>query len=276
MLVGNNKTIVTVTYDKERYLLELQIRSINKYLEPCEIILIYCDKQNKYDEWQSWINNNIISLAPNHKIVTYNANLFYDISKVISWQSFAYSLRIFCSVVVNTENYWILDTKVFFYKPTRFDQLLEQYPRNLVNTEFEVVLKEIQSYYSIINTYFKTNITPFKFNTAIAKLMVEKGVNFNNTNEGYAEIYYYQAFCYKNGFQLTSGSCHVNNSIAYPRFNYSGKQLVAYMKSKDPAVRCTGIHTAVAKKLDKNTFDAVIAYVGGKDLIPITTRWIFN
>jgi hypothetical protein len=276
MLQDNDKTIVTVTYDKERYFLELHIRSINKYLEPCEIILIYCDKHNKYDDWLFWVNNNISPLAPKHKIVTYNAEFFYDISKVISWQSFAYSLRIFCSTVVNTENYWIFDTKVFFFKPTTFDQLLEQYPRNLLDTDFEEVLREIQSYYSIINTYFKTNTTPFKFNTAITKLMVEKGINFNNTNVGYAEIYYYQAFCFKNGIQLTSGSCDVNNSIAYSGYNYSSKQLIAYMKSKDPAVRCTGLHRAVAEKLDKNTFDVIIAYVGGKDLKPITTPWIFN
>jgi hypothetical protein len=276
MLAGNDKTIVIVTYDLERYFLELQIKSINKYLEPCEIIIIYCDKNLQYNEWLTWAQKCIVPVVPNHTVHLYDCNYFYQASTVKNWRNFAYALKLFASLVVSSDCYWSLDSKNFFFKPTIFTKLLEQYPINLVNTDFEEGLKKIHSYYGITNTYFKINTTPFKFNVEICKLMIEKGINFTDSNVSYAEIFYHQAFCYKNGIEMTSGDCIVNNSTVFPGHYYSGKQLVAYMKSKDPAVRCTGIHTDVAKKLDKNTFDAVIAYVGGKDLIPITTRWIFN
>jgi len=279
MLVSNDKTIVIITYDYERYLLEINLRSINKYLEPCEIIIIYCDKNLQYNNWLTWAQKCIVPLIPNHTIHLYDCNYFYQASTVKNWRNFAYALKLFASSVVSSDCYWSLDSKSFFFKPTIFTQLLEEFPRDLFLEGYRDDLSYFSNTYEIQNTKYKMWTHPFKFITSICREMVAQKINFElhpDLMVNYSEQLNYQAFCYKNNIELSPGQCSVNNSIAYPGRKYSAKQLIAYMKSKDPAVRCTGIHVSVAEKFDKNTFNAIITYVGGKDLIPKSTPWTFN
>jgi hypothetical protein len=272
------KTVVITTYDRERYLLEVNLRSIAKYLEPCKVIYIYCDKSNKYDEWVEWFDTYLRPLAPTHHIETYDSNYFYDSSLVREQLHFAWALKIFVSQVVDEPFYWSIDSKNFFFKPTTFEQLKEIYPVDCSDFAEDLV-KKYQSMYSIPNTVYKINSHPFKFTTEICKEMVDRGLDFNDNH--YDDCFSFQAYCYYKGIEVSPGECDFNSSLyghkewessPDPRF------IVNYMKVKsNDSIRVTGIHRVVCEKyLNKDSFNSIIFHVGGKDLIPTSTPWTFN
>ena len=65
-----SNTLVVTTYDEERYFLEVQVRSIAKYLSPCKLVYIYCDSSNNYTEWLSWFETHLKPLIPHHIVAT--------------------------------------------------------------------------------------------------------------------------------------------------------------------------------------------------------------
>lgn len=270
-----NNTVVIVTYEKETWFLEIQLRSIAKFLEPCNIVLVFCSAEGNFTKWKLFVETHFQSILPNHSLTILTAHDIYSrTSEVTWWQSFAYSLRILVADYIHTKDYWITDTKNFWFKPTTFDQMLEEYPRLYSVILSDASLSFLHNMYGIDATQFKRNITPFKFNTEIARFMVSEGIShdfFSHGTESFAEIFQYQAFCYKHNIDQSKGECETNNSTVFFDSQISNPyEIISRMKTTTDSIRVTGFAQEYITKqvLDEKTAKAIITAVGGRDILP--------
>ena len=264
----HNDTILIVTYDEERYLLETLINSINTFLEPCNIVLLNADRKD-YD-WLSWYQwtESLKLLVPNH---TLTSHIKIADQPIKNWKSWCYALKILGAELVTTPHYWVLDSKCFFYKPTKFTELQEQRAVNLHNHAhskrfgFRQTVEAIEAYYAIDPITYQINTPPFRFNTRLAKQMKEDVlVCFDDTPCGYAEMLYYQAWCHKHNHAISIGSCDQNNSIVYPDQFVTINALPRQMKDDTPSIHVTGIHREILNlHIDEMTYQAIVHAVTG-------------
>lgn len=264
----HENTILIVTYDEERYLLETLINSIHTFLEPCNIILLNADKKTLDRlSWCQWAES-LHSLAPNHTIVSH---LEIPNQPIKNWKSWCYALKILGAKLVSTPHYWALDSKCFFFKPTKFHQLQEQRAINLHTAAhskrfgFRQTVEAIEQYYAIDPITYQINTPPFRFDTGLAKQMKEDVMQcFDDTPCGYAEMLYYQAWCHKHNHCISIGSCDQNNSIVYPDQFVTINALPRQMKNDTPSVRVTGVHREIIDKhIDEMTYQAIVHAVTG-------------
>lgn len=287
MIHEEQTPMVVSTYDKERYLLEVQLRSANKYLKSTDIYLIYCDSSNNYCQWKSWIDKDIKPICPNHNIITYNSDYFFDTSKVTetvydsvlpySWVCFAYALKLLASKVLNTNYYWCFDTKVFFFKPTDLNTLKQPIRRDLNYLSNFSKLKKI---YNFDEDFLIDIQPPYKFNTKIAQKLVDD--NFISLEiDVFGDVVLYQIYCIKNNIPLAEGeapliSTYIPNvalKSTHPR------QVVSFLKNNSyPPVSIACIHHRFITEynISKQVYDQIIFGLGGKELIPQNTPWLFN
>lgn len=274
-----NNTLVVTTYDEERYFLEIQIRSIAKYLSPCNLIYIYCDPNNNYTKWLNWFEENLKPLVPNFTVSTYNNFYFFDSSNYKgSWKNLAWSMKIFASSKVETDNYWDLDSKNFFFKEANLSSFKEVFPFDMAGSEWDPVLQRLHERFNITNTIFKSNVVPFKYITSISREL-SSILDMNGVDIEIDNILYYQAYIHSKGYTVSPGECFANNSLVTYDFGkiYTVRQIYQIMKQRDSNITVTGIHKDICKnQLNKKEFDRLVCLVGGKELIPTSTPWVFN
>lgn len=278
-----SNTLVVTTYDEERYFLEVQVRSIAKYLSPCKLVYIYCDSSNNYTEWLSWFETHLKPLIPHHIVATYDSSHFYDTSKIDDsneWYSLACMLKIYASRVVSEKDYWDLDSKYFFFKPCTLKDFKEVYPYDMSGSEWMPAVEFHQNKFSIDTTVFKPNIHPYKFDTKICKelaTMIDESSFWGG--EHFDDVFSYQCYCISKGYELTPGECNDNNSLVTADLgkHYNFNQMLGVMKSRDKNIKVTGIHRRVCMaQLNETTFNALVSAVGGRELIPQSTNWLFD
>lgn len=257
-----HNTLLIVTYDEERYLLETLLQSVHQFLEPCNIVLINGDV-NPHVSYDS-----LRHLVPNH---TFATHLINPPTQVKSWKSWCYALKILGAELVTTPTYWVLDTKCFFYRTTLFAQMEEQHPINLHNIPhtkrfgFRKTVEQIEQYYGIEPMMYRMNTPPFRFDTVLAQSMSQDVLrSFDTTHTGYAEMLHYQAWCRLYNHPIPRGTCVSNNSIVYPDQYTTVNALVRQMKQTDSAIRVTGIHREILDhKIDEMTYQAIVHAVTG-------------
>ena len=275
-------TLSIITFDKEKWLFETCIRSIAKFVEPCHIIIVYCDPSNEFHKWGQWFSQ-FSSLLSEFHVRTYNALDWLPPAK--NFYFLAQLSRFVSAHRVTTDDYWTIDSKTIFYKPCDVSDMKEEFIsytcRDIRIECYNAMLKINPD----ITLDFKVrkNSNPHKFNTKYVNRLINENKIidlFLNSDGGDTLIshpFTYQAYCALHGLVLDEGECDQNNSNMFLTHKESHhiKTIIPTMKNPNPNIYSTAMHFDVVKLYSKTENQYIISRVAGSDVIPKYASWIY-
>lgn len=119
------RTLVVVTCYRDLYQLHIMFRSIKRYLKPSNIIIIVNEEYDK--RWHPWYDSTKLLLS-NHTVKVFFRRDFIDSN--LKKHNLVFDgwwlhgiLKIAVSNVVNTDEYILLDSKNFFIRQTKLEDI---------------------------------------------------------------------------------------------------------------------------------------------------------
>lgn len=277
----HENTLVILSCDMDRWHLESCCRSIHKYLqEPCNILFGYVDSSYQFHSWRKWFDEVCMPFLDQHTVSFYHNQYTYD----HNFTHVAYCTKLLIAREVKTKTYWMIDSKHFFFKPATFASLKEEFPkRRLPDTQPYTVYQNLCDFFETPvprDTLFKWNTMPFRFETALCVEMLESIHNFYERymkcNIKAADCHTYEWYTIMHDVR-TPGEVEQNNSCMFlPANDFSARQVASVIKSTNPNVVISGMHRDVCTYLGQADTIKLIAWCGGKDLIPQNTAWSFS
>ena len=180
------RTLVVVTCYRDLKPLHIMFRSIKKYLEPANIVIIVneCDDM----KWLTWYDRNSHLLNNHHVKIIYRKDLIatelHKYSPSLDGWILQNILKLIVSTIVNTDEYILLDSKNFFIRPTQLQDINRRAGTNVFN-EIGWDIGWISAVTSRLSTPLTSLIspdceillssaeTPYIINTSYARQLVE-------------------------------------------------------------------------------------------------------
>jgi hypothetical protein len=179
------RTLVIVTYDADKWRLQMLVRSISLYLTKCRIHIIYNENKG-FKEWQDWFTITCKKYIDNHKItfsqkrdyITEQAESHLQDLEKCGWTD-QQVLKLAVSKNIKTRYYLCIDSKNFFTKTCSVDSIPQTAPSTL--EWCEPILKNwiIMCYETFgmkfygSKTKLTQNTTPYVIKTSTAKSLIE-------------------------------------------------------------------------------------------------------
>lgn len=123
------RTLVVVTCYRDLKPLHIMFRSIKKYLEPANIVIIVneCDDM----KWLTWYDRTSVLLSDHNVKVVYRKDFvddsLYKLNLMFDGWWLHGILKITASNVVDTGEYVLLDSKNFFVRPTKLENIKRRF-----------------------------------------------------------------------------------------------------------------------------------------------------
>jgi len=178
-----NRTLVIITCVKDKWKLEMLVRSMFAFLEGCPVVIIYNEQDKKYKEWLEWFTPLKEKLLKRFNVQTFKARDLLDIhhleySRTNGWTS-QQVLKILAHQKVKTPEYVIVDSKNFFMKKCNLNDILRSTPHGFWTldgvTEFTKYSCEfLDLVYPGHQLKLRANVTPYIMQTRVAKRLVTK------------------------------------------------------------------------------------------------------
>lgn len=127
--IKDERTLVVVTCYRDLKPLHVMFRSIKKYLEPSNIVIVVNEHHDM--KWLTWYDRTSVLLSKHNVKVVYRED-FIDSSlnklnlKLDGWWLQAI-LKLTASSVVDTDEYVLLDSKNFFIRPTSLEKIKRRF-----------------------------------------------------------------------------------------------------------------------------------------------------
>ena len=181
------KTLFVVTCQHDKWKFEMMCRSISAFLEPCRIVIVHNESDKKYKEWLEWFNTNINeTLLYKFSVVTYPSSHFWpkDIPQHLDYELELggwvgqQMLKILGHSVIKTEEYLILDSKNFFFRPYNIDDTPScnahgNWTLRGVTEWTKLSCQRLGLTYPGYHLKLRPNVTPYIFKTHVAKRLVK-------------------------------------------------------------------------------------------------------
>lgn len=297
-----NSTLVVVVCDRDLWNFELLVRSIHKFLEPCRLIFIYNEPEEKHVHFKKWYKQTCEPLLKKFDVKLFHKNRFfydYDLNDmehrlhtepVYNQQL----LKLWASEVVSTENYTVFDCKNFLTKPCRLSDIKQTHPEDIsfadhyLRTWCIVCCAKLGVRYrgkEILK--LSSNITPFIMNKKKVQKLIKhfKGkkqlhkwmLEWCNNESNMAEFYLYEIFCILKDMQ-DPGKVGSNTITVWEhcfKDPYMLKGLPAYVRKEEQLGKSIGIeffvaglHTHTRGYLDPDDIKLLLEYYNMLDCWP--------
>lgn len=179
------RSLVIVTCKRDQWKFEMLLRSIFSFVEPCPIIIIYNEQDNKYKEWCEWFEV-LKPLLGKFYVKTFKASdfMYVDFVNNSGWLSQQY-LKLFAYKEIRTEEYIVLDSKNFFIQKCSLDDIQHSRPHgNWRFPNLEEWVKEVCKFYDIYypgkHLKLRSTVTPYIMKTRVVRRMFK---NWNNETD---------------------------------------------------------------------------------------------
>jgi hypothetical protein len=210
------KQVLVVTCDRDRWQFLLQIRSIGKFLEPCNLCVII----NEHDpqRWLCWFKENCEQRLDRHHVKIMTREDFNDIipcqsldDKVSGWIS-QQIYKLLFSLKVN-DPYLVLDSKNWFIKDSKLVDF-QQRTRVGISTNPGFVNfydRCLEQFEMPKDTMYRPIITPYAIDPAIVRSMLDKFQGAKNFFDWFtsdkiaSEFMAYDLFAQSLGLEQDSG-----------------------------------------------------------------------
>lgn len=171
-------TLVIVTCVKDKWQFEMLIRSLYKFVSPCQISIVCNELDNDYDKWMIWfyqlqklfLKKFDVKISKLHDYTNEIDNYGGWIRQQI--------LKLFVSNAILTEEYIVLDSKNFFIKPTDITNIKRcaahtNWRSDQLEKWIEYCCCEFEYPYNK-NIAVRSTLTPYIFKTHVVKALLQK------------------------------------------------------------------------------------------------------
>lgn len=123
------RTLVVVTCYRDLKPLHVMFRSIKKYLEPSNIVIVV----NEHDDtkWLTWYDHTSVLLSKHNVKVVYREDFIHSSLNKLNLNLDGWwlhgILKLTASSVVDTDEYVLLDSKNFFIRPTSLEKIKRRF-----------------------------------------------------------------------------------------------------------------------------------------------------
>lgn len=294
------RTLVVVTCYRDLKPLHIMFRSIKKYLEPSKILLVVNEEDNM--KWLTWFDRAKKLLSDHDVKVVYREDLLT--SDLISQSNcpnpsgwiLQNILKLIVYSIVETDEYVLLDSKNFFFKPTNLQNIKRQQKVNVfedigwdIGWIMAVVSKlSNPSLHSLLDSkdnkklLLTTAHTPYIINTSHAQQLVEHfGGSYNftkwflntsrnlftclgcappneNINTFVSEFYVYELFCSLELKIEYTDIVKKNNWVLWSKGNRPEWPIMRIPKY----IHVAGIHHDYKAETTKIEIDSIYRYFG--------------
>jgi len=179
-----SRSIVVVTCDKHRWSFEMLVRSMNKFLRTCPVLIVI-NEDNPAD-WIKWYRRDLAPLLNNHFVELFTKADFWQPKhekhlhplQLTGWVD-QQVIKMNIAKHVRTKYYVVLDSKNFFFTPTNTQQIV--YPKcerlawaepNLKNFA-EMICNEFGVPFEGDDMLIRPNITPYIMRTDLVREIIQ-------------------------------------------------------------------------------------------------------
>lgn len=298
-----NRTLVIVTCVKDKWKLEMLVRSMFAFLESCPVVIIYNEQDKKYKEWLEWFNPLKDKLLKRFNVQTFKARDLVDIpileySRTNGWAS-QQVLKILAYQKVKTSEYVIVDSKNFFMKKCSLNDILRSAPHGFWTlegvTEFT---KYVCDYFDMLypghSLKLRANVTPYIMQTRVAKRLIRKWDSKEDFYRWFveaakmpqhspAEFVLYELYELKTRQRVIDDRPipHIPSSYATLwdisfRGNPTIKEAAEWVKSmRDGGVYVSGIHSSIHWMLNLDDVKTILKVLDCEYILPQTVTCPF-
>lgn len=176
--------VLIVTCDRDRWQFLLQCRSIGKFLEPCKVAIII--NEFKPQSWLQWYKENCEQHLQYHQVTVsqhedfYHLCNFYLIPNNNGWKS-QQAFKMLHAFNTN-EDYLVLDSKNWFVKPTRLQDIVPRERRWKDHNYIwnAVVDASVARFNLPEETAYRPAITPYRFEYNVVRNLIGSFGSVNN------------------------------------------------------------------------------------------------
>lgn len=290
-------TIVIVTCIRDQWNLEMLCKSIKKHLEPCNLFIIYNDKEDSYNDWFDFFTKRCARYLGNYKVTLKTQRDYWselEESHLHELQKEGWVdqqvLKIVVSKHVKSKFYLCLDSKNFFIRPCSVKDIAQIDPAPITWVEpilenwVKFCCKTLDLKYPGRSLKLTQNTTPYVIDTEQARALYN---HFGGVKKFYvwftdvarpdhigpSEFFLYELWCKKQGIIKPPTGVKQNccsmwgfqieelgwNEIDFIRY------FVTNIKSFD--CRVAGIHKTVNGLLSESQIRKILARTGNADLL---------
>lgn len=180
------RTLFVVTCQHDKWKFEMMCRSIGAFLEPCCIVIVHNESDKKYKEWLEWFDHINQTFLTKFSVVTYPASKFWpknipqhlDYELELGGWVGQQMLKILGHSVIKTEEYLILDSKNFFFRPYNIDDTPDcnahgNWTLRDVTEWTKLSCNKLGLIYPGHHLKLRPNVTPYIFKTHVAKRLIK-------------------------------------------------------------------------------------------------------
>jgi len=177
-------TLVVVTCLKDQWQFEMLIRSLYKFVSPCQLLIICNETEENFDCWIDWFSPIQKLFLKNFDVKIKKLHDYTDeIDNYGGWIR-QQILKLFVSQDIDTKEYIVLDSKNFFIKATNITNIKRcaahtNWRSNQLEKWIEYCCRELNYSYSN-NLSVRSTLTPYIFKTHVVKAMLKKWKSNNH------------------------------------------------------------------------------------------------
>lgn len=289
----DKNTFLIVTCKKDMWQFEMLIRSAYKFCKPCNIMIIYNESKEDYQDWLDWFGLLQKLFLKKFNVQTFSIEDFMPLSIKHGGWIRQQMLKVLAYKEISTENYIILDSKNFFIDNCSINDIKRcDLKPNWWSEDLDGWIKACCEYfgYNPEGTQLGPTITPFIFEKKIIESMMKKWINVNDFVEWFtkvgrqdgisaSEFFMYEIFEQNNTpFMLQSG---INSNVSTIwHHDLDSKELKnqaqAILEKKQKFnINISGIHFTVLQKYKKHDVQQLLIDLGCEIILPSTIDYPF-
>jgi len=298
-----NRTLVIVTCVKDKWKLEMLMRSMFAFLESCPVVIIYNEQDKKYKEWLEWFTPLKEKLLKRFNVQTFKGRELVDIpsleySRTNGWTS-QQILKILAHQKVKTPEYVIIDSKNFFMKKCSLNDILRSTPHGFWTlegvTEFTKYCCDfLELAYPGHQLKLRANVTPYVMQTRVANRLVKKWKDkeiffrwfveaAHMPQHSPAEFVLYELYELKTRQRIVDDRPYPHIPSSYAtlwdisfRGNPTVKEAAQWVKSmRDSGIYVSGIHSSIHWMLNLQDVKTILKVLDCEFILPQTVTCPF-
>lgn len=294
MSTKNSHTLVVVTCISHRWNFELLCRSMCKFLEPCNfIIIINEDTDIKCKNWNKWYQKYIKKFLNKFNVTVLNKKdiFYFDFFRnhPCGWTD-QNILKICVANLIDTKFYVVLDSKNFFTNKLSLNEIKQVKPQNISWTEkilenwVKICCQKFNVNYTGPENFNLTpNITPYIIKTKLMRKMIKQFGNCENLYNWFwntgskdfvspSEFFMFEIFTKSINQKNTNIFCTQNVAAIWKHHLDQKIDIINDINSQFLYfdVKVSGIHSQLNKRITENDVKTILQTCNLHDQWPST------
>lgn len=292
------ESMVIVTCIKDMWNFEMLCISIEKYLQPTVIYIIYNDSEENYDKWYKFYNKKLYKYLRMHKVIIKTKRDYWNIyaeshltdPEKDGWVD-QQVLKLVVARDIKSKTYVCIDSKNFFIRPTSIEDIAQITAEPITWTEpvlenwVKYCCKTLKISYPGNRIKLTQNTTPYRIDTEQAMTLIQHFSGIDNfykwfTNSGKlpennpSEFFLYELWLKKQGIYKNYKYSKQNSASMWgfmiEDLQWKEQDFVDYINEQIVMhdVKVAGLHKTLLTLLTEDQIKRILAPSANQDLLP--------